>query len=303
MKHLKNLLLTAALILSSSSLFASHVAGGNITYQCTGIPNQFIVTLTAYKDCSTNFTSQTEVIGLDNDCGVDSSIIATLQYTEEVSQICIADLPNTTCDGTGQYTGVEVEVYTALITLPSVCDAWTFSWQKCNRNAVENLSNSTSTCFYIETELYSATQACNNSPTINAQPIPYVCAGQQVTYNFGIQEPDGDSLTFEFVNALTAGGSTIGYDFPYSDSLPIPGISIDFNTGEITFNYTITGNFVVAVLIKEYNQCDELVGTLIHDIQFVIETCSNQVPQVVTTPSVITNFNNFGTNAQLIGDN
>ena len=299
LKSVKIIFFSIALLFSSSSLFAAHVAGGNISYQCTGIPNHFLVTLTAYKNCATNFGGDTEVIDLISDCGDDFTVIVTKDTTQEVSQICVAELPNTTCNG-GTLTGVEMEIFTAIVELPNTCDAWTFSWEKCARNTSVNINGG---CFYIETKLYSATQACNNSPTINAQPIPYVCANQQVTYDYGILEPDGDSLTFEFIAALDNAGTPVTYPPPYTYDQPIPGISIDLNTGQITFNYGIEGNFVVTVLIKEYNQCDELVGSMIHDIQFVIEVCTNQVPQVVSTPSVITSFNNFGTNAQLVGDN
>ena len=305
-KTFKNLILSALFIISSAPLFATHVAGGNIAYQCTGIPNQFIFTLTVYRDCDASANlGVNQTIQWANDCGLTQTtpIVVTRQSITEVSQICTAELPNTSCDGTGILEGMEKQVFTGVVELVDTCDAWTFSWSACNRNEVVNLTDSESECFYIETTLYSGTQACNNSPTINAQPIPYVCANQQVTYDYGILEPDGDSLTFEFIAAMDNGGVPIAYNPPYTPAQPIPGIAIDLNTGQITFNYSIEGNFVVAVLIKEYNQCDELVGTMVHDIQFVIEVCTNQVPQVVSTPTVITNFNDFGTDAELVGDN
>ena len=36
------------------TMYASHVPGGNITYQCVG-PNQYEVTLTLFEDCGTAF--------------------------------------------------------------------------------------------------------------------------------------------------------------------------------------------------------------------------------------------------------
>ena len=55
----------------------------------------------------------------------------------------------------------------------------------------------------------------------------------------------------------------------------------------------------MTILIKEYNQDGDLVGTLMHDIQFVVETCTNTPP---VAPVAITNFNNFGTSASLTGN-
>ena len=305
-KTIKNLILSAVFIVSSAPLFATHVAGGNIAYQCTGIPNQFLFTLTVFRDCDSGANlGVNQILDVSNDCGftLTTPLAVTRILVEEVSQICVAELPNTSCDGTGALEGMEKQVFTGIYTLPDTCDSWTFSWDACNRNDVTNIQNADGNCFYVETTLNSGTQACNNSPTINAQPIPYVCANQQVTYDFGILEPDGDSLTFEFILPLDLNAGPIAYQPPYTLAQPIPGISLDFNTGQISFNYSIVGNFAIAILIKEYNQCDELVGTMVHDFQFVIETCTNQVPQVVSTPTVITSFNNFGTNAQLLNDN
>ena len=52
MKYLNKLFLTIFLSTLSAFTYASHVSGGNIAYSCTGVPNEFLVTLTLYRDCS-----------------------------------------------------------------------------------------------------------------------------------------------------------------------------------------------------------------------------------------------------------
>ena len=42
--------------LFSSSFYASHIPGGNITYKNIG-PNTFVLTLTLYEDCGSSFMS------------------------------------------------------------------------------------------------------------------------------------------------------------------------------------------------------------------------------------------------------
>ena len=42
--------------LFSSSFHASHIPGGNITYENVG-PNTFVLTLTLYEDCGSSFMS------------------------------------------------------------------------------------------------------------------------------------------------------------------------------------------------------------------------------------------------------
>ena len=76
-------------------------------------------------------------------------------------------------------------IYQAVVTLPDVCDVWTFGYSVCDRNASTNLDGVG--CFYVETTLNSATQACNNSVTINSQPIPYVCNNLLVSYDYGLK--------------------------------------------------------------------------------------------------------------------
>ncbi len=279
----------------SLNSFASHVAGGNISYTCTANPNEFLVRITFYRDCSGIGAPGTINLIVTNDCGLTDptapeTTLPQVAFTE-VSQLCDAAIPNSTCNG-GGLSGVQEYIYEGLITLPDICDAWHFAFQVCDRNPSTNLA--TNPCFYVESTLNSATQACNNSVTVNAQPIPYVCNNAPVSYDYGILEPDGDSVVFSLIGALQASADTIGYTTGFEGSEPIPGITIDPVTGQLNFTPTFVGNYVISVLIEEYNCEGLLVGTLIHDIQFFVEACVNTPPQA---PVSITNFNNFGTTA------
>ncbi|MFK8038235.1 MAG: gliding motility-associated C-terminal domain-containing protein [Crocinitomicaceae bacterium] len=305
-KTFKNLILSALFLMSATPLLATHAAGGNISYVCTGIPNTYFVTLTIYRDCGGAGLGNTEWIDIVSDCAglTMPNVQLTKQSITEVSQICTAELPNTECSG-GALSGIEEHVYTATVVLPGPCDAWTFSWELGNRNASTNLVNADGEWFYIETKMYSSTNDCNNSPTFNSQPIPYVCANQATNYDFGILELDGDSLDFSFVNALGQGGSMLTYAGGFTSAQPIPGIIMDPVTGLLTFTQGVNGNYVLTILIKEYDICDNLVGSMMHDIQIVVEACTNSVPTLVEPAgqSFVQNFNAFGTNAVLLPDN
>jgi len=293
-------LLVILLILVSSSAFSSHVAGGNIAYSCTTNPNEFVITLTFYRDCSGIPAPNTIGLDIENDCGLPNPVVVLPQIGfSEVSQLCTATLPNSSCNG-GPLSGVQEFIYQDTVDFGAgnVCDAWTMSFQVCARNPSTNLDGSE--CFYVETTMNSVTQACNNSPIITAQPIPYVCNNSAVSYNYGVIEQDGDSLDFSFVAPLANSGDSIDMISGFTYDSPIPGITIDSTTGQIDFTPVITGNFVVTILIKEYNCAGQLVGTLMHDIQFFIEDCVN-IPPVA--PATVTNFNAFGTNAILTDGN
>ncbi|MBN8697453.1 MAG: gliding motility-associated C-terminal domain-containing protein [Bacteroidetes bacterium] len=266
----------------SKSTFASHIAGGEITYNCLG-NNQYEINLNLFVDCAGFNPGATQTVSFTSTCGGTATLTVnvTPQSTNglEISQLCQAQLPQSTCSG-GTLPGMWVFNYTGIVTLAPPCDTWTMSWQTCCRNnAVTNVTPNNS---YIEATLNSGTAACNSSPSFTAQPIPYVCANQPVSYSYGVIENDGDSLFYSIVPALENSGLPCTYIAPYTGTSPIPGIFIDPNTGLLTFTPTTIGNFVVAVLVQEYDSNGNLVGSVMRDIQFVVQNCPNQVPDPTT---------------------
>ena len=114
---------------------------------------------------------------------------------------CITSLTQSECNG-GSFPGVYMHVWQDTITLPGTCDSWTFAFEDCCRNSSSNLTG-TGNDYYWETVLNSNTSPSNSSPVITSQPIPYYCINQPVIYNFGVYEPDGDSLHYSLINAMT----------------------------------------------------------------------------------------------------
>jgi len=280
------------------NVYADHVSGANITYQCTENANEYEVTLTLYRDCSGIGVADSVPINIDNNCGFPyAPLMLYLVDFEEVSQICPAEQDNSTCND-GVLPGMEEYTFRNTIILPDTCDSWIFSYLVCARNPLVNLDGSS--CLYVESTLNSATQACNNTLTVNSQPIPYICNNLPVTYDLGVQEPDGDSLVFTLVDALTTGAVSTVYMAGYTGNNPIPGITLNPSTGEIAFTPTTIGNFVVVIQIEEYNENGLLLGTVLHEFQFVVQNCLNSPP---VAPSTITNFTNFGTNSVFFNTN
>ncbi len=290
MKYILPLVLS---IFLSFNYYATHIPGSNITYECLG-NNQYVVTLTLFEDCGTAFIGNTsQTLNISNSCGFTSPSSVTVTNTifqQEVSQLCDSQLANSECNG-GTMPGIYMHQWVDTITLPGLCDSWTFSYSSCCRNASTNLVG-TSNATYIETVLNSATEPCNTSPTPTTQMIPYVCVNQPVVYNLGIYEPDGHTLVYSLVNSLTNSGTSVPYSGGYSGTTPIPGMTINSVTGDITFTSAITGNFVVAVLIEEYNSNGDLVGSVLQDFQFEVITCPANTNPVI--PTGITNYTGDG---------
>ena len=212
---------------------ASHVAGGEITYTCLG-SNQYQVNLNLFIDCAGFNPGSSQTIDFTSSCGGSASLTVNVSAATtnglEISQLCPAQISMSTCNG-GTLPGMWLFSYTGVVTLSPACDTWTMSWNACCRNtAITNISSASSN-YYIQATLNSATAPCNSSPSFTAQPIPYVCSGQPVNYSYGVVETDGDSLYYSLTPALDGAGIPSTYNSGYSGTSPIPGITINPNTG------------------------------------------------------------------------
>ncbi|MCB9189731.1 MAG: gliding motility-associated C-terminal domain-containing protein [Flavobacteriales bacterium] len=290
---MSRILLFFVVFISYVSAFASHIPGGNITYQCLG-NDQYVITLTLFEDCGTAFeTANPKTIDISNDCGIGGLTQATLQnviYAQEVSQLCDAQLPFSECNG-GAMPGIYMHQWTDTITLPSACDSWHFSFTTCCRNVSENLVGGSNN-YYIETTLNNADAVCNTSPTVTTQMIPYICVNQPIVYNLGIYEADGDNLVYSLIDAAQSGSTSVPYQGGYTGTSPIPGITINPNSGDLSFTPNLVGNYVVVVLVEEYDDDGNLIGSLTQDFQFEVINCPANTNPV--EPSGISNFSAGG---------
>jgi len=288
---MKQLLSILTILLFGFGAYASHVPGGGVTYSCLG-GNQYLITLTLYEDCGSAFIAGPAgqpptppgnyTVNIANDCGITGLTTASLSSTiikQEISQLCSSQLPASECNG-GGLPGIYLFEWQGIVTLPADCDSWTFSYSSCCRNASTN-GVGTGSNYYFEAILNSATAPCNSSPIVTAQPIPYTCVNQNVNYNLGVYEPDGNTLVYSFIPAMTSATGVITYVGGYSSTTPIPGITINSSTGTINFTPTGQGNYIVVVLIEEFDVNGNLVGSIEQDFQFEVINCAgnnNPVP-------------------------
>ncbi len=255
------------------------MSGGEIYWEHIG-GNQYRITLTIYRDCAG--------IQLDNDYDLD--IISPCGNTTlnvstpggiELSQLCDLELPNSTCNG-GPLPGIQEYIYTGVVNLPP-CDSWTISWTEIYRNnAIVNLQAPGTLEMYIEGVLNNADGPANDSPQFTNTAIPYICLGYPVSYSYGAFDPEGDSLSYEFIGARVGGANPIAYTPPFTGIDPITGITLDPTTGLVNFTLNQAGNWVVVVQVNEYDSQGNLIGTIMRDMQFVAYPCSNVPPDPTT---------------------
>ena len=229
---MKKIILVLLIFFFSSETRATHLMGGEITWECikTGSKSgQYVFTVKVYRDCQGiplgNFTLQTHNIpGM-------STIPLNSYEINDLSPSCnTVDGPNSqfSCGGTNIGSGgngngaVEEHVYMSdTIRILGAPDAngWHFTWSSCCRNnAITNISNPGSQGFTLRAVMYSYTDSLgvsypNNDDCYDSSPKFYEKPRTILEVNNGY---DPTSLTNGFTyshNAFDEEQDSIVYDW------------------------------------------------------------------------------------------
>ena len=280
-------ILVLAFSFSISSVNASHLMGGDITYDCVS-GNDYKVTLRLYRDCNGIILGNTRTINfVSANCSQSFNVVLSLaQGPTIVTPLCPGE-PDVCLTPSGTY-GVERFIYEGIITMPQTCTDWKIYHNSCCRNgAITTLANAGGESFYIQSELDNTLSACNNSPDFAQDPIFYACVGSPVSYSHGVSDIDNDSLVFSLMDCFGSGPGSgiVTYSTGFSGSMPLAAnnLAIDPSTGVITFTPTLAQVAVICVLVEEYRNGAK-IGEVMRDIQFGVLSCVN-------TPPVLSGFN------------
>lgn len=268
MKSVNKILLSVCFLLFALSSFATHNRAGEITYKhVSGFTYEFTI------------TTYTKVSGVSADADRTRLGIAwgdgTFDSLDRISQIFLdADIKQNKYIGIHTYSG-----------------PFTYVVGVSDPNRIENIiniNNSVNTLFYLEDTVKILDPniiGFNSSPQLLNPPIEYGNVGQIFTHNPNAFDPDGDSLSYSISSPLQASGLPVsGYSPP---NLISPGpnnqISINQLTGELTWNTPQqVGIYNIVIIIKEYRN-GILIGTVIRDLQIIIDDTNNQ-PPVLNVP-------------------
>ena len=263
--------------------YASHIAGGDISYNYVG-NNKYVVCLNLFIDCSSSSSliPTTGNIKIDGSCGSASySLPKQVGTGVEVSQLCASQIISSSCNG-GTLPGMKRWTYCDTLQLDTTCD-YTITWESCCRNGlIINLDAPDLAGFHLSATINHSVNGNepNNSPAFQADPIPYVCLGTPVNYSYQVIEKDGDSLVFSMIDPQGTATSPAQFIAPFSVSDPFGGNTTSINpvTGVLSFTPISQGAFVVSVLVEEYRN-GVLIGTTLRDIQYIVQVCTNTPPQ------------------------
>ncbi|MDH4058787.1 MAG: hypothetical protein OEU76_08475, partial [Cyclobacteriaceae bacterium] len=171
---------------------ATHLRAGQIVatrISCTGLTFRIVVTV--YTNTGSPVLFGGEMDYLDFGDGSDPDNDGRLG-------ILVPETPNTILPELGPTIGTASFVIEHTYPGPG---RYLISYIEPNRNGgVLNMDNSISTTFYIETQInIDPFFGCNNTPQLLIPPIDRACTGVAFFHNPGAYDPDGDSLSYEFV--------------------------------------------------------------------------------------------------------
>jgi gliding motility-associated-like protein len=278
--------------------YASHLIGGEMTYNCLG-DNLYEITLTIYIDCGPSNTQGTsfDEFGTISIYNSSNNLVQELAIEnpeafelsdETVGNDCL-ELPTDLCVLRG--------VYTTVVALPAIQGGYQLAYQRCCRNpSVININNpenfgNTYTTNIPGSELVSD---CNSSPSFDAYPPLALCLGDDINVNLSATDQDNDSLVYSLTTPFN-GANTINpteitpppfTNIPwgpgYSENYPIdanPAIEINTSSGIITGSPTQMGMYIVGIQVDEYRD-GLLINSILRDFRFLVVDCN------VTTSSI-----------------
>lgn len=301
---------------------ATHLMGVDITYECIG-PCTYRVIHKSYYDCTGGaFGSFLPVTAVNQPTAAAAEILAGLsgltftgnagcpaptalgngwglEGLSEVTPLCpnvlipMPGVPSVTgCDGTNNnpiINGVaELVMFRDFnfCNVPGTCDSYTISWDVCCRNAViTSLANPSGSGIASNSTIINPTLAvCNSSPTFSNKPVPYICEGQDFTFNQGATDPDGDSLSYELGSCLDNTFVPVNYGAGYTAQQPL-GTTWNVNINPVTGDVSMLPNpsgiqvtVVICVVVKEWRS-GNLINEITRDMQItVIPNCQQANP-------------------------
>lgn len=273
---LKITLLALAAALFSTSSFASHLMGGQITAKQIG-GLQYKVTLVAYRDTM----------------GVPMYATATFNYSNTDTSNAWTTNSTRTHGGASTFiNGVEEYTYIDTITFP-VAGTYMVQWDECCRNAaIVNMTNPGSESFYLNTLITVDSASSNSSPVFLNAPVTLAQLNNLFSYNPLPFDADGDSLAWSLVTPLSVSGMTsstpvAGYVLPSGSSAQ--PFTLNAQTGEITWIPDMMGNFASSFLVEEYRGGIK-IGEIRRDMQvLVINDTTNGARAAINTGGWPTN--------------
>ena len=308
------------IVVSSYTLEAKHIVGGDAYYTCMGrdtARNQttFQIDVVIYRDptdpTAAGFNNGA-LFGVWSNVGngwtlVDDFPVNFMNESEvSINEVnpCIIIPPNV---------AVDKAEYSFPLTLDNIEGEYMIAYQRCCRNgSISNIIDPQSTGAVFAISISEEAQLlCNDSPRFKEFPPIVICNGLELEFDHSVSDSDNDVVVYEFCAPRASGGidgsqntlpaNTCTGVTPAPDMCPppwqfvsfiaglydvtnplggAPQVTINPTTGLITGVPNVNGQFVVGVCAKEFRNGVQ-IGEIRRDFQFNVATCEPTVFAVI----------------------
>lgn len=316
------LFIALLLIGLNTTLSATHIVGGEITYRCLG-NNTYEITLTVYRDCQNgipNFDNPA-ILGIYEE-GSDNVLIKKIELSYNAfSNDTLPIILNNPCLTVPPDVCVHKATYITTTILPFNPNGYILVYQRCCRNKlIRNLPDPLNTGISFVAEISAESQmVCNKGATFDNWPPVAICVHQPIDFDHSASDGDGDSLAYRLCTPNNGPDSLrpapnpptappypelLWLDPPYNLSNILGGdpLTIDPFTGFMTGVPSTIGNFVVGVCVDEFRN-GVLLSTTRRDFQYNVADCGEPnaaffLPEILCDTLTI-QFENKSTNSNL----
>ena len=303
MKKLLQLLIILLLIGSIKTSFATHLAGGYITYTNVG-QDSFMVTTTLIRDCNgTLFWSDNELI-VRNPQTLDTiqSYLLSIQNPIDLTPACKNGCTRCESRGCSFPYGIEKYECNQLVVLNNAPCEVLLTYLRCCRPSTISTGMAGGN-LWLETKLNKCVSPQNSSPKPLLDPVTIVCIGQDQGISFFAPDQDidkdgssNDSISYEFTSPLRYGGSALSYSGNYTyqkpvffwgfpnTNLPSPrGLHLEPRTGVVYFRPMKVEQTVVGIKINEFRNGVK-IGEIKMDFLLNVIACPNNQSPLLGGP-------------------
>lgn len=177
----------------------------------------------------------------------------------DVSDVCDSD--SSECNG-GSFAGGEVVTYEANFAISELdgaanCSEVLFIKTPDDRYDAQNISNvaGSNDRMRLSATYEIGLDTFNSSPVFDGQFAPLICGNSDVNFDVEVSDPDGDSLVFS-IRQPDRGSLVATTFYPYIGGQAISGITIDSESGILSFTSPSTGPgaYQVVIQVDEYNR-------------------------------------------------
>jgi gliding motility-associated-like protein len=272
---------------------ASHIIGGEIYYDSLG-NNKYKITFEIYRDCNstTDYDNPLEYT-IFNANGSIFDTISVYIFSRNILPIIYDDPcvtpPNDIC--------VERAIYIDTVTLLFNPNGYYITYQRCCwTSIIDNIVDPSNNGITLTTTIpgSSLVPVHNQGARFNNYPPLVLCSNNTLNFDHSAFDPDGDSLVYSLVDPLLGGSSVniipnpettapytpVSWNPTFSTIQPFGSgstVTINPNTGMMSFTPNLIGSYVAGVEVKEYRN-GILINSKIRTFGYRVVGCQVQLP-------------------------